>query len=64
MVAINRIEDSDVSLIMLYKWFILKEQAIYSTLNHMQYSDKLLVGQMWCPTKMKPHLDSKLEEIR
>jgi vacuolar-type H+-ATPase subunit I/STV1 len=57
LVTINRIEGSEVSLMMLYKWFILKEQAIYNTLNSMQYSEKLLVGQMWCPTKMKHHLD-------
>ncbi len=42
--TINRIEGSNTSLIMLYKWFILKEQAIYSTLNTLHYSDRLLVG--------------------
>ena len=57
--------DSDYSLIQVYKWFIIKEKAIYQHLNYLKSGDnKILVGLMWCPQRFKQHLDSKLYEMR
>ncbi len=49
---------------MVYKWFILKEHAIYEALNNMGEDKNLVIGLMWCPQKMKHTLDSKLNEMR
>lgn len=61
---INTIQGSDYSLIKVYKWFIIKEKSLYITLNMLKQGEKLLMGLMWCPTKMKPELDKQLYEIR
>ena len=64
LININRLEGSDSSLIMVYKWFILKEQAIYEALNTMDEDKNLVIGLMWCPKKMKYILTDKLNEMR
>jgi hypothetical protein len=64
LIDINNIRDSDYSLTMVYKWFIVKERAIYTHLNMLKSGDKILIGLMWCPTKMKNQLETKLYEMR
>lgn len=53
---INRVPDSEYSLIQIYKWIILKEKAIYSQLNRLKTGERLLMGLMWCPKKMTTDL--------
>lgn len=60
---INRVKDSDLSLIQIYKWFVLKERAIYNELNKLRDGDKILMGLFWCPTKLKKGLDDKLDAM-
>jgi len=52
----------DVSLVMVYKQFLAKDQIIYSTLN-MFKSCSLLVGLVWVPTKFKEQFFTKSQEI-
>jgi hypothetical protein len=62
--SINKLDESEFSLIMVYKWFILKELAIYNALNCMKFDQKLLIGLMWCPLKFRPILDQRIMDIR
>lgn len=57
-------ESGEYSLIEIYKWFILKEKAIYMELNKLKSSEKILMGLCWCPEKLRIQLESKLDEIR
>jgi vacuolar-type H+-ATPase subunit I/STV1 len=61
--SINSIEGTDVSAILVQKWFILKEKTLYYTLNKLKFGDKLLVGLFWTPVSQTAKLDRKLQEI-
>ena len=56
LISINKVEDSDTSTIQIYKWFILKEKSLYSSLNKLKAGSKLLVGLFWIP-------NSKIEDL-
>jgi len=59
----NPLKDkNDVSLIMVYKQFLMKDQIIYSTLN-MFKSCSLLVGLVWVPSKQKEVFFDRCKEI-
>lgn len=60
----NRLGDSNQSLIELFKWFVIKERTIYVELNKLKCSDKILMGLFWCPTKYRDELEEKIFEIR
>lgn len=50
----NPLKDADdVSLVMVYKQFLTKDQIIYRTLNMFKSCNRLLVGLVWVPTKFK-----------
>jgi V-type H+-transporting ATPase subunit a len=50
----NPLKDlDDVSLVMVYKQFLKKDQIIYSTLNMFKSCKTLLVGLVWVPSKFK-----------
>jgi TolA-binding protein len=57
LTEINTMNSSDLSLIQIQKWYILKEKAIYKELNKLKNGDKILMGLFWCPKKFKLHLD-------
>lgn len=62
---INKIgSESHYSTIQIYKWFILKEKAIYSTLNMLKNGEKILIGMFWCPTKLMPKMNEMMSAIR
>ena len=56
--------DSDYSIVQIYKWFIIKEKAIYNYLNYLKSGEKILIGLMWCPAKYRQSLDAKISELR
>ena len=41
----------DISLILVYKYFIEKEKEVYKTLNMFKECGGLFVGLMWIPLK-------------
>lgn len=56
----NQLNDTEYSLIQIFKWFVLKEKSIYIELNKLKFSEKILVGLFWCPSKFKQDLEDKL----
>lgn len=60
----NPLKDKDdVSLVMVYKQFLKKDQIIYRTLNMFKSCNRLLVGLVWVPTKYKEQFFSAREAI-
>jgi V-type H+-transporting ATPase subunit a len=47
LTKINRMENSNASVIQLYKWFVIKEKALNENLNKLKMGDRLLVGLFW-----------------
>lgn len=62
--TLNKMSGGEFSLIEIYKWFILMEKSIHTELNKLKDNQNLLMGLFWCPTKMKPALEEKLNAIR
>eukprot|EP00117_Sycon_ciliatum_P018100 scpid52081/ scgid16847/ Vacuolar proton translocating ATPase 100 kDa subunit; Clathrin-coated vesicle/synaptic vesicle proton pump 100 kDa subunit; Vacuolar ATPase transmembrane subunit len=61
----NQIEQGiDTSLIQVYKWFVLKEKTIYTSLNKLEQSGSYIRAEFWCPDKYKERLDVSLSEIQ
>ncbi|CDW71883.1 v-type atpase 116kda subunit family protein [Stylonychia lemnae] len=64
LIKINKMQGAEYSLLEIYKCFILKEKSIYIELNKLKFSEKILMGLLWCPTKFRQALDEKLDDIR
>lgn len=62
--SINRAENTDASAIQIYKWFVIKEKALYENLNRLKMGDKLLVGLFWCPTSQTRHISDEIQRIK
>lgn len=61
----NPLADADsVSLVMVYKQFLAKDQIIYKTLNMFKTSNTFLAGFVWVPTKCKADLQTKLQTLK
>lgn len=41
---------NDISLLEVYRTFLQKEKALYSTLNKFKVEEKLYVGYCWIPS--------------
>ena len=60
----NPLKDADdVSLVMVHKQFLAKDQIIYRTLNMFKSCKTLLVGLVWVPEKLKDTFFEKREEM-
>ena len=57
-------ERSEYSLLKVFKWFILKEKSIYQEMNKLKNEEKILRGFFWCPAKLKPILEERLDDIK
>ena len=55
--------EEDVSLVMVYKQFLLKDQVIYSTLNMFKNCGGLLVGLVWVPAKNKDEFFERRDQL-
>ena len=64
LTSINAFEESKVSSIQIYKWFIRKEKWLYSTLNKFKNGNKLLFGLFWLPDSKKDELNKKITDIK
>lgn len=53
METINNLQGSEYSLIQIFKWYAVKEKAIYTELNKLRPQDKVFVGYFWCPTRFR-----------
>ena len=60
----NPLKDADdVSIVMVYKLCLAKDQIIYSTLNMFKPCSHLLVGLIWVPAKYRETFFEKREEL-
>ena len=60
----NPLKDADdVSLVMVYKQFLTKDQIIYRTLNMFKPCGKLLVGLVWVPSKQQSEFFDAREKL-
>ena len=65
LISLNRMSgNSGLSLIKVYKWFILKEKSIYVELNKLKDSEKILIGLFWCPERLKEEFERNLNYLR
>jgi hypothetical protein len=42
-------ENAEVSVIKLYKLFIMKEKSIYQHINYLKLNNTFFTGLLWCP---------------
>lgn len=56
--------ENNISLVELYKLFLNKEKALYSSLNRLKKEDKLFHGYCWIPRTDKVKVDNELREIK
>ena len=64
LISINLLDNSEVSAIQVYKWFITKEKSLYTCLNKLKSGEKLLVGLFWLPDSRKEDLNKKIFDIK
>jgi V-type H+-transporting ATPase subunit a len=64
LVSINRAENTEASAIQIYKWFVIKEKALYENLNKLKMGDKLLFGLFWCPQDQTKHIKDEIQRIK
>jgi V-type H+-transporting ATPase subunit a len=62
--SINAFEESQVSAIQIYKWFIRKEKCLYTTLNKFKLGNTLLFGLFWLPDSKKDELNNRIMRIK
>lgn len=55
---------SEYSLIQIYKWFVVKEKAIFTELNKLQNREQIFMGLFWCPAKYRDTLEDKIYDIK
>jgi V-type H+-transporting ATPase subunit a len=51
------------SVIEEYRWFILKEKAIYHHLNMFRLRSRIFTGECWCPVSMEEMIRDQLHEL-
>lgn len=64
LLGINKFDDQDVSAIEIYKWFVLKEKGLYTTLNKLKKGEKLFIGLFWAPVSQIKDINQKVNEMK
>jgi V-type H+-transporting ATPase subunit a len=64
LMKINRMDNTETSVIQLYKWFVIKEKALYENLNKLKIGDRLLVGLFWCPVSQTKNISEEIQKIK
>jgi hypothetical protein len=62
--TIDVIEQSKVSKIQLYKWYMIKERALYENLNKMMLGKQFFVGLFWMPLSQLERMNQALEDLK
>ena len=62
--SINLLEDSNISAIILYKWFIIREKMINSALNYWKLGNKFIYGLFWAPQSETINIFSQIDDIK
>lgn len=64
LMKINKMENTETSVIQLYKWFVIKEKALYENLNKLKMGDRLLIGLFWCPVSQTKNISEEIQKIK
>jgi len=64
LMKINKMENMSTSVIQLYKWFVIKERALYENLNKLKIGTRLLVGLFWCPASQTRRVSDEIQKIK
>ena len=62
--TITALENSYLSTPIMYKWILMKEIAMYQTLNKMKAGETLFQGLFWVPKQRVKNLEQTVNEIR
>ena len=57
---VNDRQDDEISTIYIYKMFLAKEKALYSTLNMMKMQNTTFVGYFWAPADQETNIMHKI----
>ena len=50
ILEINRIDSRlDISKMAIFKWYVKKEKAVYTTMNKLALESHIFYGFLWCP---------------
>lgn len=60
----NPAVENTISLVELYKLFLNKEKALYSSLNKLKKDGQLYHGYCWIPRTDKVNVDDKMRQIK
>lgn len=55
--------DSEVSVLEIYKWFVAKEKAIYYAMNQLKLHRQTFIGYMWLPSEKEGVIAQKLQHF-
>ena len=64
LMKINKMENTSTSVLQLYKWFVIKEKALFENLNKLKMGSRLLVGLFWCPTSQTKRISDEIQKIK
>lgn len=56
-------EDTGISTLEIYKWFVAKEKAIYNAMNMLKLHNGTFIGYMWIPSEKQGIVAQKLQEF-
>lgn len=62
--AVNHKYQTFVSTIELYRWFMMKETGIYTSLNKMKKGDQFFMGLFWTPLTSKQKIREVIDKIK
>lgn len=60
---VNDQHQDDISTIYIYKMFLAKEKALYSTLNMMKMQNTTFVGYFWAPADLEANIMHRMGQF-
>ena len=68
MVIFNKLDvndqsEDDISTIYIYKMFLAKEKALYTTMNMMKMQNTTFIGYFWAPAEEERNIMDKLSKF-
>lgn len=54
-------QESEVSTLEIYKWFVAKEKSIYNAINYMNQRQSTYIGFIWAPVDQEAYIKEQLK---
>ena len=64
LLKINQLDNTDISSLIVSKWFAIKEKALYLSLNKLKFGDMLLVGLFWTPNSQILRINERVQYMK